>query len=101
MEELQGFLLICAYFAPAIIAAARKHSNVGPIVVVNVLLGWTIIGWIVALAWCLSSSTRPTRVIQAVQPEERSSSFKLPPRVRSDAELQKLVDAETARRKVG
>jgi hypothetical protein len=42
------------YFLPTIIVLARRKKNVlGPILV-NVLLGWTFIGWIVALIWaCL------------------------------------------------
>ena len=41
---------IAAYWVPAIVAAARKVPNVGTIVVINLFLGWTVIGWIVALA---------------------------------------------------
>jgi len=33
--------------------ARRKKSVLGPILV-NVLLGWTVIGWIVALIWALT-----------------------------------------------
>lgn len=43
------------YLAPTLIASRRGHPNSGPIVVVNVLLGWTLIGWVVALAWSLSA----------------------------------------------
>ena len=37
------------YFAPLVIALARRQHNVIAIAIVNVLLGWTIIGWIAAL----------------------------------------------------
>ncbi|HEY1601795.1 MAG TPA: superinfection immunity protein [Pirellulales bacterium] len=47
-----------AYFLPAIIAAGRGHPNGMPIAVVNALLGWTLIGYVVALAWSLSSTDR-------------------------------------------
>lgn len=45
---------VVLYFLPTIIVLARRKKNVlGPILV-NVLLGWTFIGWIVALIWaCL------------------------------------------------
>lgn len=42
-------LLIAAYWAPSIIAAIRRVRGVGQVVVVNLFLGWTVIGWIVAL----------------------------------------------------
>jgi hypothetical protein len=45
---------LALYFLPTIIVLARRKKNVlGPILV-NVLLGWTVIGWIVALIWALT-----------------------------------------------
>ena len=38
------------YFAPAFIASWRQKPNVGAVMVINAFLGWTGIGWIVALA---------------------------------------------------
>lgn len=49
---------LSAYFAPSIVALARHHHNVGTIVVINLLLGWTFIGWVVALAMA-AGSVRP------------------------------------------
>lgn len=43
-----------AYFFPWIIAAARKHPNLNSIVILNLLLGWTVIGWVIALIWAAS-----------------------------------------------
>jgi hypothetical protein len=58
MEVIVGlfFLAIIAaiYFAPTIIANARHKRNVGAIFVLNLLLGWTFIGWVVALVWALT-----------------------------------------------
>jgi hypothetical protein len=47
-----GALIIVAllYFLPLIIAVSRKVRNQGSVLVVNLFLGWTLIGWIVALA---------------------------------------------------
>jgi hypothetical protein len=41
---------IAAYWVPTIVSATRKVPNMGSVVVVNLFLGWTIVGWIVALA---------------------------------------------------
>ncbi len=38
------------YFIPTIVALSRGMHNKGSIIVVNVFLGWTLIGWVVALA---------------------------------------------------
>jgi hypothetical protein len=45
-----GFVV---YFLPAIIA--RKKRNANAITVLNLLLGWTILGWIITLVWALTS----------------------------------------------
>ncbi len=41
------------YFLPAIIAFARSKRDAGSILVLNFLLGWTAIGWVIALVWAL------------------------------------------------
>jgi len=46
--------LIALYFVPAIIARSRHHQSGAAIAVLNLLLGWTVIGWIGALVWSLS-----------------------------------------------
>jgi len=45
-----GFLL---YFLPSILALARNKRDTVSIFVLNFLLGWTAIGWVVALVWAL------------------------------------------------
>ena len=45
-----GFVL---YFLPAIIAYSRSKRDAGAILVLNIFLGWTAIGWIIALVWAL------------------------------------------------
>lgn len=39
------------YLIPAIIAAAREHPDNLAIFFLNLLLGWTVLGWIIALVW--------------------------------------------------
>ncbi len=41
-------------FIPAIVAFARKHRSRWTISVLNVLLGWTVVGWVVTLVWAFS-----------------------------------------------
>lgn len=38
------------YFLPTIIASQRGVTNFGSIAVINLFLGWTLVGWVVALA---------------------------------------------------
>jgi hypothetical protein len=50
------------YVLPALVAYARGHRNAFPILVLNLLLGWTFIGWGFALIWSLTGNVR-SRVI--------------------------------------
>ena len=43
-----GFVM---YFLPSIIALARSKRDLLAIFLLNLFLGWSIIGWIVALIW--------------------------------------------------
>ncbi|MFL7904720.1 superinfection immunity protein [Azospirillum argentinense] len=47
-------LSLFVYFAPSIVAFNRSHVSKGGIVVINLFLGWTFIGWVIALAWAFS-----------------------------------------------
>lgn len=56
-------LLSFFYLLPTGIAVGRKRSNAGSIFVVNLFLGWTLIGWVVSLAWAVATdkgTTTPT-----------------------------------------
>lgn len=44
------------YFLPTFEAWLKKHPNIGAISVVNVFLGWTLVGWVVAASWALKKS---------------------------------------------
>jgi hypothetical protein len=45
------------YIAPALVALLRGKRHPGAVVVISLLLGWTVIGWIVALAMAFSGDT--------------------------------------------
>ncbi|HZQ97122.1 MAG TPA: superinfection immunity protein [Candidatus Sulfotelmatobacter sp.] len=47
-----GFVM---YFLPSIIALARSKRDTLAIFLVNFLLGWSVIGWVVALIWAAKS----------------------------------------------
>ena len=46
--------LILLYFLPAIIGR-DKHDAAG-IFLLNLFLGWTVIGWVIALIWACTAS---------------------------------------------
>ncbi len=47
------FLLIGIYMAPTIVAEARKKSDTAAIAALNIFLGWSVLGWVIALVWAL------------------------------------------------
>lgn len=47
-----GFvILIPIYFAPSLIASKKSKKQATAIYVLNFFLGWTFLGWVVALIW--------------------------------------------------
>ena len=47
-----GFLM---YFLPSIIALARSKRDLTGIILLNLLVGWTMIGWVIALVWAVKT----------------------------------------------
>ena len=43
-----GFI---AYWVPTLAANSNRHRNRAAIAMLNLFLGWTVIGWVIALAW--------------------------------------------------
>lgn len=48
-------MVIALYFLPLIVAWLRGHHNKASIFLLNLFIGWTVIGWIVALIWSASA----------------------------------------------
>ena len=52
------FLVCCVgYFLPSIVAWSRRVNARGGLYVLNLFLGWTVLGWIAALIWAASGQT--------------------------------------------
>jgi hypothetical protein len=47
-----GFVM---YFLPSIIALVRSKRDITAILLLNLFLGWTFIGWVVALVWAVKT----------------------------------------------
>lgn len=57
-DFIYALAIFGGYFLPALIAGYRGHKNATPIFLVNLLFGWTIIGWIWPLIWSTSGNTK-------------------------------------------
>ncbi|MFE9816730.1 superinfection immunity protein [Streptomyces sp. NBC_00236] len=49
------------YFVPAVVAFSRGVPNKGSVLVLNLFLGWTLVGWVVALAMAARSAPQGPR----------------------------------------
>jgi hypothetical protein len=62
MPEMESFVILLMiliwYFAPAIVAFARSKNNAVAILVLNFLLGWTLLGWVISLVWALTKDNK-------------------------------------------
>jgi hypothetical protein len=62
-------LVVTVYFLPSYVAWRRDHKNTPAILALNALLGWTLVGWTVALVWALLADQErdepaaPTRLV--------------------------------------
>ncbi|HZQ44559.1 MAG TPA: superinfection immunity protein [Acidobacteriaceae bacterium] len=50
--------MLVLHFLPAIIAGVRHARNFGWILVINIFLSWTVVGWIIALIWAICDTPR-------------------------------------------
>lgn len=61
MEFIVIILILAIYFLPSIIGS--KHRNSTSIFILNLLLGWTLLGWIVAIIWAVSNDKKETVIV--------------------------------------
>jgi hypothetical protein len=82
MGAILVIVLIGLYFLPVIVGAIRSVPNMGSVIVINFFLGWTFIGWVVALAMACRSSSGSAQV-HIHQPSQQQSA--------TDPELQDVI----------
>ena len=60
MEHIVGFITIMVLFAvyllPSVVASSRHHRNSNAILVANLFLGWTLLGWVICLIWASTAN---------------------------------------------
>lgn len=61
-------LLFCLiYFLPTVVAV-RRGQPFGGVLILNLLFGWTVIGWAALLLWTMLRTPRLVYVTYAAQP---------------------------------
>lgn len=51
-------VMMLIYFVPTLLALAVKNRQAAAIFALNSLLGWTLLGWVVALIWAYIVPTK-------------------------------------------
>lgn len=59
-------LILVFYFLPAVIASKRKTKHGGTIFFINLVFGWTVLGWIAALIWAIVEAPEEARAPAAM-----------------------------------
>jgi hypothetical protein len=73
-------VMFVIYFLPGWIAISRNHNNCNSILMVNIFLGWSFIGWVFALVWAFTNDVKITPVpVQVVRSnnDEKPMTFKV------------------------
>ena len=55
--------VIVIYILPTLIAFGREHPRRQDVLVLNLLLGWTLIGWVGVFLWASLARTEDTPVL--------------------------------------
>lgn len=51
VQAVAAIVAIAVYFLPSIVADRRKRYDVLMIALFNACVGWTVLGWLLALYW--------------------------------------------------
>jgi hypothetical protein len=59
-EGITGLIVLSVglllYQIPTLVAYSRNHHQATAIFALNLLLGWTVLGWIISLVWALTAT---------------------------------------------
>ena len=69
------WLLLIVYLLPTAIASGRSHPNSVSIFLLNLFLGWTLLGWIAALVWAATSFPPPAQRVGGDEGEMKNCPF--------------------------
>lgn len=69
-------VMMLIYPLPSVVAFARHHQNRVAILLINLITGFTMIGWVVAMVWAL------TAVIPVAPPQRTERRQRVEPTIR-------------------
>ena len=60
-------IIMIAYLLPVLIGWSRHVTDLGSVAVINIALGWTLVGWVIALAMALRTRPGQAPTVQIFQ----------------------------------
>ena len=90
MEPIIVVGALFIYFLPTIVVMNRKHHSRGAVFALNLLLGWTFIGWVVSFVWAFSNSSQGVTQVVVNNQLAPGAENLAPPSSKAD-ELEKLA----------
>ena len=54
-------VFLTIYFLPTFVGVSRKVDRQPAIFLLNLFLGWTFVGWVIALVWAVAEKPDPER----------------------------------------
>lgn len=73
VATLTGTIIVLG-LVPAFIAFARKHRRRRAILILNLLAGWTVIGWVIAAIWSATSDVESPKALPARIPPKTTKT---------------------------
>lgn len=70
-------LVVTFYFIPTVIAWQKDHDSLITIFFVNLLFGWTILGWLAAVIWAAMQS-KPVVIYKTASNEKSAERGSAP-----------------------
>lgn len=78
MDFIGLILLGVLYFLPWIVAYQRDHHQCNSIALLNLFLGWTLLGWVISLVWSVSAVySEPAPATEVATSAAPSNRFRL------------------------
>jgi hypothetical protein len=71
-------VILALYLVPTYVAMMRSSANVSGVFIVNLLTGWSVIGWIAALVMACTGQRRPAVISPQAGTGQSSSVYARP-----------------------
>lgn len=60
-------IMVLCYFLPTLIAYSRRHRKRAAILVLNLLTGWTAVGWVISAVWSSTPNVQDVKTIACIK----------------------------------